>query len=378
MMEAVKLILQHGFEFILQMMVGLPKDSHEKSVKTAKQIIALKPHGVRIYPVVVLRDTKLADMANLGQYLPLSISQAIETCAELIFLFEEADIPIIRIGLMSSDSLDESSVCGGAYHPALGELCYAEAFYQKAQEQFKKMGVYGGDVLCYVPVGATSKMAGHKRENIRKPVSYTHLDVYKRQDREGEAISWHLAQLLGLDDSKPIRVTFNEITKTAITNGVKHPRVIDKNLVDAQQARRIMDRIVGYKISPILWKKIKKGLSAGRVQSVATRLIVDREREINDFIPKEYWNIEAMLLSDKSKKPYKAKFYGDAKGKMEVGNKEQADKILKDLENAEYVVKSVKRGEKQKKPYAPFTTSTMQQEASYKPVSYTHLHLCFI
>ena len=185
-------------------------------------------------------------------------------------------------------------------------------------------------------------------------------------DREGEAISWHLAQLLGLDEKDAIRVTFNEITKTAVTEGIKNPRTIDKDLVDAQQARRVLDRIVGYKISPILWRKVKKGLSAGRVQSVATRLIVDREREITDFIPKEYWNIDAELLSDKSKKSYKAKFHGDKKGKIEVKNADQANKILNDLKDVNFVVKSIKNADKQKRPSPPFITSTLQQEASYK------------
>ncbi|MBR2743240.1 MAG: type I DNA topoisomerase [Clostridia bacterium] len=187
-------------------------------------------------------------------------------------------------------------------------------------------------------------------------------------DREGEAISWHLAQLLGLDENEPIRVTFNEITKAAVRNGIKNPRVIDKKLVDAQQARRVLDRIVGYKISPVLWRTVKKGLSAGRVQSVATRLVVDREEEINNFEPKEYWNIDADLLSPRHKKTFNAKYYApDGEKKQEtVRDKARADEILNALSGADYVVKSIKRGEKPKKPYAPFITSTLQQEASYK------------
>ncbi|MBQ4248418.1 MAG: type I DNA topoisomerase [Clostridia bacterium] len=187
-------------------------------------------------------------------------------------------------------------------------------------------------------------------------------------DREGEAISWHLAQLLGLDENEPIRVTFNEITKTAVKNGIKNPRVIDKKLVDAQQARRVLDRIVGYKISPVLWRTVKKGLSAGRVQSVATRLVVDREEEINNFEPKEYWNIDVDLISPKQKRAFNAKYYAPvgAKKQETVPNKERADEILSAVSGAKYSVKSVKRSEKQKKPYAPFITSTLQQEASYK------------
>ena len=187
-------------------------------------------------------------------------------------------------------------------------------------------------------------------------------------DREGEAISWHLAQILGLDENEPIRVTFNEITKTAVKNGIKNPRVIDKNLVDAQQARRVLDRIVGYKISPVLWRTVKKGLSAGRVQSVATRLVVDREAEINSFEPKEYWNIDVDLLSAKHKRSFNAKYYAPSGEKKQetVKNKEQADEILAAVTDAQYTVKSVKKAQKQKKPYAPFITSTLQQEASYK------------
>jgi len=187
-------------------------------------------------------------------------------------------------------------------------------------------------------------------------------------DREGEAISWHLAHLLGIDETQPVRVTFNEITKSAVQNGIKHPRAIDKKLVDSQQARRVLDRIVGYKISPILWRTVKKGLSAGRVQSVATRLIVDREEEINNFIPQEYWNIDVDLHSKRHKRTYNAKYYGtvDAKKQETVPSKERADEILSAVKDAVYTVKNVKRGEKKKKPYAPFTTSTLQQEASYK------------
>lgn len=185
-------------------------------------------------------------------------------------------------------------------------------------------------------------------------------------DREGEAIAWHLSKILDVDNSKVTRVTFNEITKTAVQKAIKEPRDIDINLVDAQQARRVLDRIVGYKISPVLWKKVRRGLSAGRVQSVAVKLIVDREEEIEKFIPEEYWNIYVKLLDEKSKKTFEAKFYGKDGKKQEVHNKEQVDKILSGIENAKYIVEDVKKGEKKRNPAPPFTTSTMQQEASRK------------
>ena len=185
-------------------------------------------------------------------------------------------------------------------------------------------------------------------------------------DREGEAIAWHLACILGVDKNKITRVTFNEITKTAVQKAMKEPRDIDINLVDAQQARRVLDRIVGYKISPVLWKKVKRGLSAGRVQSVAVKLIVDREEEIEKFIPEEYWNIYVNLLDEKSKKDFVAHFTGREGKKIELHSKEDVDNILKEIENAKYIVTDVKKGEKKRTPAPPFTTSTMQQEASRK------------
>ena len=185
-------------------------------------------------------------------------------------------------------------------------------------------------------------------------------------DREGEAIAWHLAKILENDKDKITRVTFNEITKTAVQKAIKEPRNIDLNTVDAQQARRVLDRIVGYKISPILWKKVKRGLSAGRVQSVAVKLIVDRENEIENFIPEEYWNIYADLKDEKSKKQFEARFYGRNGKKQEIHSKEEIDQILKTIEKAKYTVSEVKKGEKKRNPAPPFTTSTMQQEASRK------------
>ncbi len=185
-------------------------------------------------------------------------------------------------------------------------------------------------------------------------------------DREGEAIAWHLAKILENDKDKITRVTFNEITKSAVQKAIKEPRNIDMNTVDAQQARRVLDRIVGYKISPLLWKKVKRGLSAGRVQSVAVKLIVDRENEIEKFIPQEYWNIYANLKDENSKKEFEARFFGKDGKKQEINSKEQVDEILKSIENAKYIVSEIKKGEKKRNPAPPFTTSTMQQEASRK------------
>ena len=183
-------------------------------------------------------------------------------------------------------------------------------------------------------------------------------------DREGEAISWHLAYILGLDTSEKNRVTFNEITKTGITAGMEHPRSIDQNLVNAQQARRILDRLVGYKLSPFLSQKIRRGLSAGRVQSVAVRLIVDREDEIRAFKPEEYWTIDAKLIPQGSRRAFPASFYGTTEAKMKIENGEEADRILADLKDAAYKVERVKKGTRRKSPAPPFITSTLQQEAS--------------
>ena len=183
-------------------------------------------------------------------------------------------------------------------------------------------------------------------------------------DREGEAIAWHLAYILGIPEDSVCRVTFNEITKETVQKCIKEPRKIDMNLTDAQQARRVLDRIVGYQISPILWKKVKRGLSAGRVQSVAVKLIVDRENEIENFIPEEYWNIYVTLSKEDNK--FVAKLYGQNGKKIELHNEEQAKQILSAIENGKYIVTDVKKGQKKRTPAPPFTTSTMQQEASRK------------
>ncbi|MBR0348485.1 MAG: type I DNA topoisomerase [Clostridia bacterium] len=182
-------------------------------------------------------------------------------------------------------------------------------------------------------------------------------------DREGEAISWHLATLLELDMSKANRITFNEITKTGVENGMMAPRSIDMDLVNAQQARRILDRLVGYKLSPFISQKIRRGLSAGRVQSVAVKLVVDRENEIRAFVPEEYWTLDAKFIAP-CRKSFSASFYGDESGKVKITNKEQADAYLARLDGAKYTVSSIKKGTKKKNPAPPFITSTLQQEAS--------------
>ena len=185
-------------------------------------------------------------------------------------------------------------------------------------------------------------------------------------DREGEAIAWHLAYILGIDPNSICRVTFNEITKETVQKSMKEPRSIDMNLTDAQQARRVLDRIVGYKISPVLWKKVKRGLSAGRVQSVAVKLIVDREEEIEKFIPEEYWNI-TLIASDKTTKTkFDCKFVGKDGKKLELHSEQEVNEVLENLKGAKYVVTDIKKGEKKRTPAPPFTTSTMQQEASRK------------
>ena len=183
-------------------------------------------------------------------------------------------------------------------------------------------------------------------------------------DREGEAISWHLTKALKLEDKKVYRITFNEITKNAVKASLKEPREVDMDLVDAQQARRMLDRMVGYKISPLLWVKVKRGLSAGRVQSVALRIICDREEEINAFIPQEYWTLDAKLNIEGEKRPLTAKFHGTKDGKLTIGSKEEVERIKKEISESEFFVEEVKKGERTKKAPLPFTTSTLQQEAS--------------
>ena len=212
----------------------------------------------------------------------------------------------------------------------------------------------------YIPV------RDHKEviDNLKK-LSKTAGTVYLATDpdREGEAISWHLKELLALDDERARRVTFNEITKKVVTESIEHPRDIDQDLVDAQQARRLLDRIVGYKLSPLLWKKIKRGLSAGRVQSVATRMVVDREKEINDFVREEYWLLDAVLGCENGAS-FTARFFGKDDKKLELHSEDEVKKVIAETQDHNFSIKSVKRGEKHRSPSPPFITSTLQQEAS--------------
>ncbi|MCH5345060.1 MAG: type I DNA topoisomerase [Acetatifactor sp.] len=217
----------------------------------------------------------------------------------------------------------------------------------------------------YEPKYITIRGKGDILANLRKEVKKAEkIYLATDPDREGEAISWHLYHALRLENKKVYRITFNEITKTAVKESLKNAREIDMNLVDAQQARRVLDRMVGYRISPLLWAKIKRGLSAGRVQSVALRIICDREDEISNFIPEEYWSLDVNLKANGEKKPITAKYYGTTTKKVMITHKEQMDELLKSLKGASYRVTEMKKGERQKKPPLPFTTSTLQQEAS--------------
>ncbi len=217
----------------------------------------------------------------------------------------------------------------------------------------------------YEPKYITIRGKGDILANLRKEVKKAEkIYLATDPDREGEAISWHLYHALHLGEKKTYRITFNEITKNAVKESLKNAREIDMDLVDAQQARRCLDRMVGYRISPLLWAKVKRGLSAGRVQSVALRIICDREEEINAFIPEEYWTLEAVFSVKGEKKPLTAKFYGGPEGKETIASKEEVEAIKARLEKAQYKVSEVKKGERVKKAPLPFTTSTLQQEAS--------------
>ena len=213
----------------------------------------------------------------------------------------------------------------------------------------------------YITIRGKGEILAELRKEVKKADKvYLATDP----DREGEAISWHLMHALKLENKKTYRITFNEITKNAVKSSIKNAREIDMNLVDAQQARRALDRVVGYRISPLLWAKVKRGLSAGRVQSVALRIIADREEEINAFIPEEYWSLDACLKVKGERKPLTAKFYGTADEKMTIHSEQEVNQILVELEHEDYYVENVKKGERLKKAPVPFTTSTMQQEAS--------------
>ncbi len=216
----------------------------------------------------------------------------------------------------------------------------------------------------YITIRGKGELLAKLKKDVKKADK---IYLATDPDREGEAISWHLSKALKLNDTdkKVYRISFNEITKNAIKDAIKHPRQLDMNLVDAQQARRVLDRMVGYSISPLLWAKVKRGLSAGRVQSVALRMICDREAQIDAFIPEEYWSLEAELLTAYSKKSVNAKFYG-TDTKLAINNKEEMNKILEALKDAKYIVSEINEGERVKKAPIPFTTSTLQQESSKK------------
>lgn len=217
----------------------------------------------------------------------------------------------------------------------------------------------------YEPKYITIRGKGDILAKLRKEVKKADkVYLATDPDREGEAISWHLSQALKLENKKVYRISFNEITKSAVKASLKQAREIDMNLVNAQQARRMLDRMVGYRISPLLWAKVKRGLSAGRVQSVALRIICDREEEINAFIPEEYWTLDAKLKADGEKKPLTAKFHGDENGKLAITCREEADRIMDEIRGERFEVLEVKKGERVKKAPLPFTTSTLQQEAS--------------
>ena len=217
----------------------------------------------------------------------------------------------------------------------------------------------------YEPKYITIRGKGDILSKLRKEVKKADkVYLATDPDREGEAIAWHLFYTLKLNPKTTSRITFNEITKNAVKKSIKEAREIDLNLVDAQQTRRILDRVVGYRISPVLWEKVKRGLSAGRVQSVALRLICDREDEINAFVPQEYWSLTASILADKEKKPFVAKFYGIGDKKLAVESEEEVNKIQKEIEDQPFTVAEIKKGERQRKAPLPFTTSTLQQEAA--------------
>lgn len=213
----------------------------------------------------------------------------------------------------------------------------------------------------YITIRGKGEILAKLRKEVKKADK---IYLATDPDREGEAISWHLSHALKLEDKQVYRISFNEITKTAVKASLQNPREIDMDLVDAQQARRILDRMVGYMISPLLWAKVKRGLSAGRVQSVALRIVCDREEEINAFIPEEYWSLEAQILPEGEKKPITAKLAGKGKDKITISSKEQMDQVLLELDQGELEVKKIRKGERVKKAPLPFTTSTLQQEAS--------------
>lgn len=222
----------------------------------------------------------------------------------------------------------------------------------------------------YNPKYITIRGKGELLEKLRKAAKKSEkIYLATDPDREGEAISWHLSQILNIDKAEKCRIEFNEITKNAVKNAIKSPRIINSDLVDAQQARRVLDRLVGYEISPILWKKIKWGLSAGRVQSVALKMICDRENEITVFIPKEYWSIECKLLKSNNKKAFTVRLVSKNNKKIEIANEEESATIIRELEQGKFITNKIKKSQKNKNPLPPFTTSTLQQDA-YKKLNF--------
>ncbi|WP_454053504.1 type I DNA topoisomerase [Clostridium sp. Marseille-Q7071] len=219
----------------------------------------------------------------------------------------------------------------------------------------------------YEPKYITIRGKGELLEKLKKEAKKSEkVYLATDPDREGEAISWHLAKALKISEDEKCRIEFNEVTKTAVKAAIKNPRQINENVFDAQQARRVLDRLVGYEISPILWRKIKWGLSAGRVQSVALKIICDREKEISEFIPKEYWTVECDVFKDSQKESFVIKLHSKDGEKIEISSEEESDKIISDLQNGTFIVKSIKNSEKNKNPLPPFTTSTLQQDAYRK------------
>ncbi len=222
----------------------------------------------------------------------------------------------------------------------------------------------------YSPKYITIRGKGELLDKLRKAAKKSEkIYLATDPDREGEAISWHLAKVLNIDETEKCRIEFNEITKNAVKNAIKSPRAINSNLVDAQQARRVLDRLVGYEISPILWKKVKWGLSAGRVQSVTLKMICDRENEIGSFIPKEYWTIECSLQKSEGKKTFTVKLASKNNKKLEISNEQESKSIIEEIENGEFFINKIKKAQKNKNPLPPFTTSTLQQDA-YKRLNF--------
>ena len=310
--------------------------------------------------LVVVAHWRICNTIRKDRYKPTvyqSEYKKLKVCDNVYTLSNKGVAPVSVINNMPEEkTVQKFDEFWKAYprkeHKAMAEQEYAMLIMQGIKEDMliaSAKAYAKGDIL------ATLRKEAKKSDKV-----FLATDP----DREGEAISWHLATALKLDEKKMRRITFNEITKNAVKASLKNPRDIDMNLVDAQQARRELDRMVGYKISPLLWAKVKRGLSAGRVQSVTLRIIADREAEIDAFIPEEYWSLEAVLKVKGERRPLTAKFYGTEKEKMTIHSKKEMDEILKALENAEFQITDIKKSERIRKAPLPFTTSTLQQEAA--------------